>query len=207
MVDCVTVTPASSFPHLRQAVLAMAIVLIGAACSSGSTTGAVGGASDDGGRATSRAEQPLTALTGGDPLPEFSLPELARGDADTLVTTASWLGTPTIVNFWATWCGFCVEEMPDFQAVHESLGDKVRFVGVDRSANESSALDFIEAAGVTYDLVEDTNDDFYFAVQARGMPTTLFVDADGVIQHRNAGPLSQEMLKDLIAEHLGVATP
>ena len=151
-----------------------------------------------------RGELPLTALTGGDPLPELDLPELSEGDNDALVATASWAGTPTLVNFWATWCGFCVEEMPDFQAVHEELGEAVRFVGVDRSANESDALEFIAAVGVTYDLVEDPNDDFYYAVQARGMPTTLFVDAEGVIQYRNAGPLTPKMLRELIAEHLGV---
>lgn len=180
----------------------MALAMSGAACSAGAATD-----SDQAtGREVLREVSPLTALTGGDPLPETMLPELARGDEDALIDTASWKGTPTIVNFWATWCGFCVEEMPDFQAVHEALGDAVRFVGVDRSANETAALDFIDAAGVTYDLVEDPGDDFYFAVQARGMPTTLFVDADGIIQHRNAGPLSQQMLRDLIAEHLGVST-
>ena len=176
---------------LRPLLVLAALAVLTTACSDGAAPAP-----------TAASETPLRALTGGDPLPSAVLPVLSDADDGATVATDDWVGTPTVVNFWATWCAFCVEEMPDFQTVHADLGDAVRFVGVDREDRRDEALDFVEAVGVTYDLVEDPEGDFFFATQARGMPTTLFVDADGVIQHRVAGALSEERLRELIDEHL-----
>lgn len=178
-------------PPLR---LLVALAAFAVACSSGTTSATPATAP--------RTPEPLGALTGGDPLPAAVLPVLARDDEEATVDTRDWVGTPTVINFWATWCAFCVEEMPDFQAVHEEFGDAVRFVGVDREDRRAEALDFVDAVGVTYDLVEDPSGDFFFATRARGMPTTLFVDADGIIRHRVAGVLDQDRLRDLVDEHL-----
>lgn len=134
-------------------------------------------------------------------LPSANLPVLGE---DATVDTASWRGRPTVVNFWATWCAFCVEEMPAFQAVSETLGEKVRFVGVDREDRVTEALELARRTGVTYDLVEDADGAFFRAVGARGMPTTLFVDAEGSVLYAHAGPLTQRRLQELIGEHFGI---
>lgn len=134
-------------------------------------------------------------------LPSASLSVLGE---DATVDTASWRGRPTVVNFWATWCAFCVEEMPAFQAVSEVLGDEVRFVGVDREDRVTEALELARRTGVTYDLVEDPDGAFFQAVGGRGMPTTLFVDADGSVLYAHAGPLTQRRLQELIGEHFGI---
>jgi cytochrome c biogenesis protein CcmG, thiol:disulfide interchange protein DsbE len=143
----------------------------------------------------------LGTLQAGGPLPDATLPVLGE---DTSVQTSDWRGTPTIINFWATWCAFCVDEMPDLQDAHATLGDQVRFVGVDREDVVGRALKLVAETGVTYDLVEDVDGSFFRAVQARGMPTTVFVDADGTIRYRHAGPLTADEVLDLTAEHLGV---
>jgi thiol-disulfide isomerase/thioredoxin len=135
-------------------------------------------------------------------LPSVSLAVLGE---DATVDTVSWRGRPTVVNFWATWCAFCVEEMPAFQAVSAALGDQVRFVGVDREDRVKEALELARRTGVTYDLVEDPDGAFFRAVGGRGMPTTLFVDADGAILYAHAGPLTQRRLQELIDEHFGIA--
>lgn len=145
--------------------------------------------------------QPLAPLTGGDPLPQAALPEL---DGDGCLTTDDLRGQPAIINFWATWCPFCVEEMPDLEQVHQEVGSQVRFVGVDREDAADKARDLAAATGVTYELVEDRDGSFFRAVQGRGMPTTLFVDAEGTIVHRHAGPVTAEELRALIQEHLDV---
>lgn len=142
----------------------------------------------------------LEALPTGDPLPAAELPYL---DRDGALDTGELAG-PAVVNFWATWCTFCVEEMPDFEEVHLELEDRVRFIGVNVQDREDKARVLADETGVSYDLVIDDDRSYYFAVLARGMPTTLFVDEDGSIAYRYAGPLDADHLRELIAEHLDV---
>ncbi|MFP5309757.1 MAG: TlpA family protein disulfide reductase [Actinomycetes bacterium] len=177
------------------AALALAVTACGGA--GGGTTAGAEGTGAPGGGAT-----PITAFESGEPLPEAEFPVL--GDRDTLVSTADWRGTPTVVNFWATWCAFCVEEMPDLEAAHQQLGDAVRFVGIARQDNVDKALTLADETGVTYDLLEDGPGTYFNEVGARGMPTTLFVDAAGAIVYRHTGPISAEQLVELVAEHLDV---
>lgn len=143
----------------------------------------------------------LEALPAGDPLPAAELPYLDREDT---LDTGELGGQPAVVNFWATWCTFCVEEMPDFEEVHLELADEVRFIGVNVEDREDRARILAAETGVSYELVVDDDRSYYFAVLARGMPTTLFVDEDGRIAHRYAGPLDADDLRELIAEHLDV---
>ena len=142
---------------------------------------------------------PLTALASDTPLPSAALPLLRDGGT---LTTDELRGSPAVINFWATWCAFCVEEMPDLQALHEEMGDEVRFIGVDREDDDERALRLADGTGVTYDLVSDRDGSFFRAVQARGMPTTLLVDADGIIRLRHTGPVTEDQLRDLIEAHL-----
>ena len=165
----------------------------------------------------------VVGCTGGDPAPAGAVacpdgrtvtpPEgpgtlpartLSRLGEDDTVATACWLGKPTVVNFWAEWCEPCKEEMPAFEAVHRAVGDQVRFVGVDYEDRADAALAFAEEIGVSYPLVEDPDGSFFDAVQGRGTPHTLLVDAEGTIVHRHAGPLTQQALEDLLAEEFGV---
>ncbi len=156
--------------------------------------------------ATLAGAPPLTSLSAGDPLAARELPVLAAADAPEAGATLDLgaLGGPAVVNFWATWCAFCVEEMPAFQAVHEAVGDQVRFIGVDREDNVEAALSFLSDVGVTYETVEDVDGSYFTAVKGRGMPTTLFVDGDGIIRYRHAGPMTGEQLRGFIAQYLEV---
>jgi cytochrome c biogenesis protein CcmG/thiol:disulfide interchange protein DsbE len=174
---------------LVAALLAGALALAG--CSEATPTGS-----------SPTAPEPLGVLTGGDPLPEAAFPVL--GEPERSFATSELRGRPAIINFWATWCPFCVEEMPDLEAAHRTLGDQVTFVGIDRQDSRERALTLAEETGVTYLLLESPEGDFFGQVKARGMPTTLFVDADGVIQHRHAGPITADELLELVAEKLGV---
>lgn len=148
------------------------------------------------------SDEAFSLGTGTGPLPEATFTDLLDPTAE--VSTADWRGTPTVVNFWATWCTFCLEEMPALQAASEQLGDRVRFVGIDRQDPREDALAFLADTGVTYDQVASPDGGYYEQVGARGMPTTLFVDADGVVVFRHTGPLDEEQTLDLVAEHLDV---
>ncbi len=176
---------------MRRAALALALVaLLGAACGGGTAPAA-----------SEPQFETIGTLTGGDPLPAATLPYL---DAEGALSTDALMGKPAIINFWASWCVFCVEEMPDFESVHRELADEVRFVGVDREDSHDKARALAEETGVTYELVTDDDGSYFRAVKGRGMPTTVFVDAEGVIVYRHAGPVTAEQLRDLITEYLAV---
>lgn len=179
---------------LARAVAAVVVLGLVACGSGGGDGGAI--ACPDGAQAT--------PPDGPDALPVATLDVLG---ADEQVSTACLTGRPLVVNFWAQWCGPCKEEMPALQAVHEQLGDRVRFVGIDYEDQEPAALAFADEVGVTYPLLADPDGSYFDAARGRAAPYTLLVDATGTIQYRHYGPVTRDSLVDLLAEHLGVAPP
>ena len=101
---------------------------------------------------TSGGKKSATARAGRQ-APDFTLPSLQDGKAP--VSLASYKGTPVLVNFWATWCTPCVQEMPLLQAAHAKWGSKVQFVGIDRQDYKPDALRFADTTHVTYSLASD----------------------------------------------------
>lgn len=136
-----------------------------------------------------------------DTLPEATLEGFG---AEGPVAMADYVGQPLVVNFWATWCAPCVEEMPDLQRVHEQVGDEVTFLGVNVRDAPSNAEPFVEELGITYDLAVDSEGDYYREVGSMGMPTTVLVDSDGRIVARRVGTVTAAELRDLLAAELGV---
>jgi thiol-disulfide isomerase/thioredoxin len=134
------------------------------------------------------------------------LPDLALGGlgASRGVTSDELRGRPLVLNFWASWCPFCIEEMPGFESVHRAFDGAVTFVGVDLQDDPALARDLAERTGVTYRLVEDPEGALFAAVGGLGMPTTLLVSADGRIEQKVTGPLEPDELERLILEHLFV---
>lgn len=113
-------------------------------------------------------------------------------------------GTPTVINFWASWCPPCIIEMPAFEAVHRELRPHVAFLGLNVGDEPGAARRLAEQTGVSYPLGEDPDSAIFQAFGGIGMPTTAFVDGDGMIVHMVATRLKAQDLRALIAEHLGV---
>lgn len=118
------------------------------------------------------------------------------------VDLADFRGEPAIINFWATWCAPCVKEMPEFQKAAAEFGDQVAFLGIDVEDAPPNAEPFIDRLGIDYPLAIDPRREFYRSVGNVGMPTTLLVDAEGIVRYRHTGPLDLPQLKALLAEHL-----
>jgi cytochrome c biogenesis protein CcmG, thiol:disulfide interchange protein DsbE len=130
----------------------------------------------------------------GETAPNFTLPNLQ--DAKSSISLASYKGTPVLVNFWATWCTPCVQEMPMLEAAHAKWGSKVQFVGIDRQDYKPDALAFAQRTRVTYPLAGDPDATLDGAYRLRGMPTSVFIDRNGRITQRVTGPLTRSQLDD-----------
>ena len=125
---------------------------------------------------------------GGTPAaPAFTLERL---DGEGELSLASLRGKAVVLNFWASWCGPCREEMPLLQEGWERWRDRdVVFVGIDVEDFRGDARDFLEEVGVTYPNVFDGKGSTVGRYGLTGYPETFFVDGDGVVVYRIAGPV------------------
>jgi thiol-disulfide isomerase/thioredoxin len=126
---------------------------------------------------------------------DFDGGELMLGDFE---------GRPLVVNFWASWCPPCGAEMPDLERVHQSVGEKVAFLGVNLRDDRNLAEDLAESTGVTYRLAEDPEGRLFQAFDGRGMPTTVFIGPDGNVVDVIAGQLNEAQLRERIGSAFGV---
>lgn len=112
-------------------------------------------------------------------------------------------GKPLVINYWASWCLFCIEEMPDFQSVYEDVSDRVQFLGVNIQDDVGQAQRLARLTKVRYPLAVDPDGQAYRRLRGFSMPTTWFVDEEGRIVERFSGPLTAEQLAERIGEHFG----
>ena len=122
------------------------------------------------------------------------------------VTLSQYTGTPVVLNFWASWCPFCIAEMPDFELVSQATAGDVVFIGVNLQDNAVLATELVGETGVTYQLTSDPQGVVYAAFGGIAMPTTVFVDATGVVSEVVTGQLSEDQLRAKIAEHFEVGS-
>lgn len=113
--------------------------------------------------------------------------------------------TPVVVNFFASWCVPCIDEMPAFEAVHRSLGDRVTFIGMANRDTAQQALATVATTGVTYPTYDDPDASALTYFGGLGMPTTVFIDASGEVVDVHSGPLTEAELRGRLDDLFGVA--
>lgn len=172
----------------------VAAALVAAACGGGSGSGAT-----DADAATGEGSAPPPAARGGEPEPTAEM-ETWDGRMATIAELRG--GKPGVVNFWASWCPPCIGEMPEFEEVHQALGDEVVFIGVNTQDEPEKAAQFAEQTGVTYLLTRDPQGEWARTFGVIGMPSTYFITADGRIVEDHAGALTKASLEEMINELL-----
>lgn len=123
-------------------------------------------------------------------------PDFERESASGEVIRLSTLrGQPVIVNFWATWCGPCIIEMPILQSILEAhQADGLRILAVNMGEPASVVRQWQETYGFTYDLLIDEAQGVSTLYRLRGQPSTYVIAPDGIITDIFFGPVSESAL-------------
>jgi cytochrome c biogenesis protein CcmG, thiol:disulfide interchange protein DsbE len=112
---------------------------------------------------------------------------------------------PVVVNFFASWCVPCIDEMPAFERVHQAVGDQVTIIGMANRDAPEDALETVAATGVTYPTFDDPDASALTWFGGLAMPTTVFIDASGEVVDVNSGALTEAELRAKLADLFGVA--
>lgn len=115
------------------------------------------------------------------------------------VNLTDFFGKPIIVNFWASWCGPCKMEMPDFDEAYKIYKDEITFLMVNMTDGSretvESASDFIAESGYTFPVYYDTEYNASITYSVSSLPTTYFINADGELIAHARGAIDADTLQ------------
>ena len=128
----------------------------------------------------------------GRPAPDFALVD-AR-DSAAIVKLSDFRGKAVVLNWYASWCGPCRREIPDFEQAQQILAGEVVFVGVNYLESSSRAVAMLDEFGGTYPAVLDSSGVVSDHYRITFMPTTFFIDRDGILRSVKTGQVSPDDL-------------
>jgi peroxiredoxin len=111
-------------------------------------------------------------------------------------------GQPVVLNFWASWCPPCRAEIPHFQESSVKFNGQAVILGVDQGEPLPIVADFGAALGVTYPLLVDQTNAVNQSYNVRALPTTIFIDANGIVREVFTGIVNGAVLNDRIGKLL-----
>ncbi len=141
-----------------------------------------------------QATRPETRPEVGFAAPDFTLKNL-NGET---VKLSDFRGKPVYINFWASWCPPCKEEMPQLEKFYKNNKDKMVMLAIDITFSDKldDVRKILQANNSTYPVLLDENRNGAAAAYAvTGVPEHFFIDKNGIIRHKAIGPMTLEMLQ------------
>ena len=138
--------------------------------------------------------------------PDFQLTSLAGEN----IRLSDLRGRAVILNFWASWCPPCRAEMPAIQAVHEKYSaEDLIVVAINASSQDNldAAQEFLDSLNLSFLVLKDTTGSVQELYQVTALPTTFFIDRQGIIQKLVIGGPMSEALLNVTAQSIQEATP
>lgn len=133
--------------------------------------------------------------------PGFTLKTLDGGE----VGLSDYAGRPVFINFWASWCGPCRAEMPEIVAAyhaHKDTGLEVLAINLTFQDAVGDAQAFVDEFRMPFLILLDEQSNVSKAYELLGLPTSVFVDAGGIIRVIHSGPMTRDLIEQYLAEIL-----
>jgi thiol-disulfide isomerase/thioredoxin len=138
----------------------------------------------------------------GEEAPDFALLDVR--DQQVVHRLSDFRGTPVVLNWYASWCQPCKNELPLYQAASQALDGQVVFFAVNLIEPQATAQRILDELGVTFPAALDPNSGVSDRWRVSLMPTTFFIDAEGVLVSQRIGEVTETELQTRLAE-MGVA--
>ena len=115
------------------------------------------------------------------------------------VKLADYIGKPIVLNCWASWCGPCQSEMPDFEEMYKAMGEDIQFLMVNMTDGSRETVEiaagFIQEKGYTFPVFYDTDQDVAVSYGVYSLPTTFFINAQGYAVAQATGAIDSATLQ------------
>ncbi|MBT3189065.1 MAG: TlpA family protein disulfide reductase [Anaerolineae bacterium] len=116
------------------------------------------------------------------------------------ISLSDYRGKIVMINDFATWCGPCLLETPHLVELYNAKKDEVEIIALNMQEKESDVAGYQDEFNITYSLVMDPNGELTEGIyRPIGLPTSWFIDPEGVVRYVHSGPLTAPMLEEVIA--------
>ena len=121
---------------------------------------------------------------------------------------SDYRGKIVFLNFWTTWCPYCIQEMPDIEEIYHELGENAQeyvILGISSpsvydTANEEEIIDFLKNNHISYPVLMDTTGEYFYLYGASSLPTSWFIRPDGSLIGYINGARTKEQLLDFLKQ-------
>jgi cytochrome c biogenesis protein CcmG, thiol:disulfide interchange protein DsbE len=133
----------------------------------------------------------------GHPAPNFSLAILRPSGGKSVLSLSSFKGKPFVLNFWASWCEPCKEEVPLLESAWKQVqaqGKDVIILGIDYQDSHNDGINFLQLNSITYPTVLDAAGSVAIKYGITSLPVTIFINRNGTVMSRVPRQLTTQVL-------------